>query len=282
MNGLILPPFYSWQEFLDAAQLPSSISNGAGRDNRTACTAWAGATWEEALELARDGWHEPLEEVGLSIGALRRLAGLSGRGPVLEPFLDVTGGEVDIAAYLSGAPECMVNATVQQVSRRGKVITFLIPGSYPSTTPHREVRNRGLALAALCAGIIGAGHSVEIWSSKSGELRGDPIRSHSSVARIVSPGEPLNVGRLIFAVAHPAMLRRLWFSVWDAQPRDIARLFPPTYGSSTDRVPGNLPAEIRDPYIFPVLRPGEPHWQSLDLAMAWCRTTFTDLGLSLP
>ncbi|KJK46638.1 hypothetical protein UK23_23015 [Lentzea aerocolonigenes] len=57
---------------------------------------------------------------------------------------------------------------------------------------------RGLALATLRTAIIDAGHSVEVWSGFA--------------------GEPPDLGRLIFAVAHPVMLRQLWFGVRDAQP----------------------------------------------------------------
>ncbi|QRP44059.1 hypothetical protein [Amycolatopsis sp. FDAARGOS 1241] len=131
--------------------------------------------------------------------------------------------EVDLAAYLAGVPECMVDAVPRQVSRRGKVVTFLIPAAYSHVIGHDVIINRGLALATLCTAIIDAGHSVEIWSGWATTLptSGVLLRTRA-VARVISAGEPFDVGGLIFAVAHPAMLRRLWFGVWDRQPEKVA------------------------------------------------------------
>ncbi|GIG68115.1 DUF7192 family protein [Phytomonospora endophytica] len=280
MSAYVLDPMPSWTEFLDRVRSPATVDGGGGRDRND---EWAGATWEEALRLAVDGWTVPLTEVEVTVGALRERAGLGSSVTSLEPVWDVTGAEVDVGAYLSGVPECMVDAVPRRVSRRGRVVSFLITGSYEHTTPHEQVRNRGLALAALCAAIIAAGHGVEIWSGYAtmvGPAR--DIRA-SAVARVISAGERLDVGRLIFAVAHPAMLRRLWFSVWDGQDPVVARTVRDAhYGRPLSSLPGDLPGETADPYVFPHLAPDDPQWISLPAALSWCREMFTDLGLLRP
>lgn len=276
MTERVLAPMLSWQEFLDTARAPESIPDGDGRHGTA---EWAGATWEEALRLAVDGWHLPLQEQRITVGALRERAGLGAPVMSLEPVWDVTGSEVDIGAYLAGEPECMVDSVPRRVSRRGKVVTFLIPAAYSHETPHGSVRNRGLALVALCAALIEAGHGVEIWSGFTARAGEDEV--HSGVARVITPGEPLDVGRLIFAVAHPAMLRRLWLAVWDGQDAATAAAFKAaSYGRPpyTCR-PGDLPGEVRDPYVFPYLDPGELQWGDLDTALSWCRAMFAELGL---
>lgn len=280
MNAYVLEPMLSWPEFLDRVRAPSTIANGSGRDGND---NWAGATFDEALRLAVDGWTVPLSEVEVTVGALRERAGLGTSVTSLEPVWDVTGSEVDVGAYLAGVPECMVDAVPRQVSRRGRVVSFLITGSYDHKTPHQQVRNRGLALAALCAAIIDAGHGVEIWSGYAtmvGPAR--DIRA-SGVARVISAGERLDVGRLIFAVAHPAMLRRLWFSVWDGQVATVARtVSDANYGRPKPSSAEDLPAEITEPYVFPHMEPNDPQWTSLPAALSWCRETFTELGLLRP
>lgn len=279
MTEHVLAPMLSWQEFLDAARAPESIPDGSGRHGRT---EWAGATWEEALRLAVDGWHVPLQEQEITVGALRERAGLGTPVVSLEPVWDVTGSEVDIGAYLAGEPECMVDSVPRRVSRQGKVVTFLIPSVYDHTTPHDRIRNRGLALAALCAAIVEAGHGVEIWSGFTTRVRRDSGPC-SAVARVISSGEPLDVGRLIFAVAHPAMLRRLWFAVWDGGDAGTAALLKAAqYGVPQPCRPSDLPDGITDPYVFPYLEPDDPQWRDLDTALAWCRGMFADLGLIQP
>ncbi|MET9629940.1 hypothetical protein ABZX92_20990 [Lentzea sp. NPDC006480] len=279
MHPLKLAPLMSWREFLDTATAPPTSSNPS---SRRISDGWHGATWEEAVELATDGWSLALEETRVTVAELRGRAGLSHAVTLLEPTWDVTGSEVDVGAYLSGVPECMVDAVPRQVSRRGKVITFLVPGGFTHTIAHDVIINRGLALATLCTAIIDAGHSVEVWSGFAGEL---PLAGHdhrfSGTARVISAGEPLDVGRLIFAVAHPAMLRRLWFGVWDAQPKDVATAmmagrygYPPYTLHASD-----LPEEVTDPYVFPYLTEQDRQWDDLPTALSWGRRMFGELGL---
>jgi hypothetical protein len=277
MTAYALPPMMSWHEFLQAARQPETVDGGSGRHGST---EWAGAGWDEAMHLAVDGWPLALHEADVTVGALRERAGLKSV-ITLEPTWDVTGSEVDVGAYLTGVPECMVDAVPRQTSTRGRVVSFLIPAGYSHETPHASIRNRGLALATLCTAIIDAGHSVEIWSGDTGMVGEDHTQRYSAVAKVISSGEPLDVGRLIFAAAHPAMCRRLWFSVWDATDAQLSMLirdtrygYPPYSCDATD-----LPPEVTDPYVFPYLQPNDPQWTDLGTALDWCRQMFADLGL---
>lgn len=286
MRALILPPILSWHEFLDVAAAPPSIADA---DSRRTDVEWQGASWDETIRLAVDGWPLALEEAEVTVGELRESAGLSNAVTVLEPAWDVTGSEVDVGAYLAGVPECMVDAVPRQVSRRGKVITFLVPAVYSHRVEHDVIINRGLALATLCAAIIDAGHSVEIWSGWAAILRQSSQSDQhcqsdqrfGAVARVIAAGEPFDVGRLIFAVAHPAMLRRLWFGVWDGQPEELAAAIRaqdygnPPYTCET----ADLPAEITEPYVFPYLTEEDRQWDDLPTALSWGRRMFDDLGL---
>ncbi|GAA5169019.1 hypothetical protein GCM10023321_63960 [Pseudonocardia eucalypti] len=270
-----LPPLRDWADFLAAARAPDSIDNGAGRHGRT---AWAGASWERALQLATGGWFEILPEIEAQVSQLRARAGRLLRVSALRPSWDVTGGEVDIGAYLAGVPECMIDAAPEPMSTQGRVATFLIPAGYSADTPHHAVRNRGLALAALCCTVLATGHSVEIWSGFASWIG---PRRHAAVAKVISAGEPLDLGRLIFATAHPAMLRRLWLSVWDSAEAPLAaRMKRANYGSPSCACgPDDLPDQTTKPYIFPYLKAHDPQWRSLDTAVTWCLSTATELGL---
>ncbi|MFC5753009.1 DUF7192 family protein [Actinomadura rugatobispora] len=271
-----LHPMWSWQEFVDRARAPDTIENG---DGRHCLDAWAGATWDEALRLARDGWTTVLPEVHAEVAELRERVENDVLTTALVPAWDVTGSEVDVGAYLSGEPECMVDAVPQRISARGRVVTFLVPAGYVNTTPHSAVHNRGVALAALCSSITASGHSVEIWSGFCPYVsRTDRF---ASVARIISTAEPLDMGRLMFVMAHPALLRRLWFAVWDSAAPPVARrMYDARYGQPPNGCfPEDLPEGVTDPYILPYLSPDDPQWETADSALSWCREMFTSLGL---
>ncbi|MDT0342330.1 DUF7192 family protein [Streptomyces litchfieldiae] len=270
-----LPPLWSWREFVDRARAPDSIPDGDGRHKSA---AWAGAGWEEALQLATDGWAQVVPEADVSVAALRDLARDEVLTTALVPAWDVTGSEVDIGAYLAGEPECMVDAVPQRLSSRGRVVTFLVPAGYIHTTPHASVVNRGMALTALCSAIIAAGHSVEIWSGFCAHLG---KKRCAAVAKVISAAEPLDVGRLLFAMAHPAMLRRLWFAVWDSAPTPLARMMKDRDYAHEPYTcyPEDLPDGVGDPYVLPFLSPADAQWATFDSAMAWCQGVFAELGL---
>ncbi len=269
-------PMWTWQEFVDRARAPDTIDDGSGRG---CADDWAGATWEESLRLAEDGWTTVLPDVDAEVAELRERVADEVLTTALVPAWDVTGSEVDIGVYLSGTPECMVDAVPQRLSARGRVVTFLVPAGYDNTTPHSAVRHRGVALAALCSSIIATGHSVEIWSGFTPYL--NPNERYSSVARVVSAAEPLDLGRLMFVMAHPAMLRRLWCAVWDSEPAPVARRFADhNYGhASYDCLPHDLPSAVTSPYVLPYLSPRDDQWETAEAALSWCRGMFTSLGL---
>ncbi|MGH3379736.1 MAG: DUF7192 family protein [Actinoallomurus sp.] len=271
-----LRPMWSWQEFTDQARAPDSIEDGSGRGGSD---QWTGASWKEALRLANDGWTTVLPEVDAEVARLRERVADEVLTTALVPTWDVTGSEVDIGAYLSGEPECMVDAVPQRLSSRGRVVTFLVPAGYVSTTPHSAVHNRGVALAALCSSITASGHSVEIWSSFCAYV--SKTERFASTARVISAAEPLDMGRLMFVMTHPAMLRRLWFAVWDSAAKPVARrMSDDSYGSPPYGChPEDLPGGITDPYVLPYLSPEDPQWETAETALAWCREMFTSLGL---
>ncbi|GAA2399225.1 phage protein [Actinomadura vinacea] len=271
-----LRTMWSWQEFVDEARAPDSIEGG---DGRHCSDDWAGASWDEALQLARDGWTTVLPEMDAEVAELRERVEDEVLTTALVPAWDVTGSEVDIGAYLSGEPECMVDAVPQRLSARGRVVTFLVPAGYTNTTPHSAIHNRGVALAALCSSITASGHSVEIWSAFGPYV--SPTDRFASAARVISAAEPLDMGRLMFVMAHPAMLRRLWLAVWDSAAEPIAgRMRDNDYGYPPhDCYPEDLPEGITNPYVLPYLSPDDPQWETTDTALAWCREMFTSLGL---
>src|ERR1041384_934490 len=103
----------SWTEFLDTATRTPTLPDAESR--RTVHDEWQGGTWAEALRLAVDGWPPALAEADVTVPELQDGAGLSHSVTMLEPVWDVTGSEVDVGAYLSGIPECMVDAVPRQV-----------------------------------------------------------------------------------------------------------------------------------------------------------------------
>lgn len=275
-----LPPMRSWSEFLRRATVPATLATASSRREGShgwAGASWAGASWAEALSLARHGWTTTVPSVDVAVAELRtRMADRLHTD--LVRITDVAGSEVDVAAYLAGVPECMHDVEPRRMSRHGRVVTLLVPAAYSSNVDHESIMNRGRALCALCTAVVAAGHSVEVWTGYAFHIGG--ARLHA-VAAVISAGEPFDPARLMFAVAHPAMLRRLWFGVWDGTDAELARQlirysygYPPFECRRSD-----LPAEVTDAYVLPYLDSRDTQWADQDSALAWTAATFAELGL---
>src|SRR5581483_7068916 len=85
---------------------------------------WYGGTFQEALDLAEHGWEEKLDETLAIMESAIEKVEKEHEVKAFTPVWEVTGAEVDVARYLEGVPENMIDFPMQEVSKHGKVITF--------------------------------------------------------------------------------------------------------------------------------------------------------------
>lgn len=276
-DQVTLPAMGSWQDFLD--RMTAADTTGRGHSRLPDDDGWAGAAWPQAVRLATDGWHEHIPETDLALTELRTGAHQHTPKTRLVQTADVSGSEVDVAAYLAGIPECMLETELHSLSTQGRVVTFLVPAGYSCRADHPAIINRGKALCVLGAAIVRAGHSIEVWSGFASRCPGLDARCRA-VTKIVSAGEPFDPGRLMFAMAHPAMLRRCWLGVWDAATAEIARAMQESdYGTPQASVRADLPDDVDDAYVFPPLDESDHRWSNWEHALEWSTQTFSELGL---
>jgi hypothetical protein len=166
-----------------------------------------GVTRPKAIVLARHGWPDGAAQ------AKRLLADLE-LPPIQETHsvtqYDVTGSYVDIGEYVQGTPECMV--AFQEDKRAVRFLHIVVSGYYAAIQDSEEVMRRGVAIVA----VIDALESRGIRCSVELLTRFHPTFEVS--VRLKETTDPLNLDVLAFAVAHPAMFRRVLFGVADAQP----------------------------------------------------------------
>lgn len=272
-----LPALTTWQDFIDKSTAKDTTGEGHSRLSET--DGWAGAGWTEAVRLATDGWNEHIPDVDLALAELRTDTRTQTPGARLVQVADTCGSEVDVAAYLAGIPECMLETELHRLSTHGRVVTFLVPVGYSCRTDHPSIINRGKALCVLGSAIVRAGHSIEVWSGFASQCPVLDARC-SAVANVVSAGEPFDPGRLMFAMAHPAMLRRSWLGVWDSTDPQLARAMQDSdYGTPQGCLRTDLPDAIANAYTFPLLAGDDRRWSDWDHALEWSIETFHELGL---
>ncbi|MBD9674913.1 hypothetical protein IB275_30330 [Pseudomonas sp. PDM21] len=259
---------------------------------------WPGThTLGQAIDLMRNGWSEGAEQVqrGLDhLDTLRR----HHREEVPTWSMDVAGAFPCVGAYLAGDPEYMHCPSVDHAP--APLVHLVLPGSFSHLCTSEQVLNYGLGLLALVDELEEGGQSVEVlqddvtqhlWREENKrwkESQRDPEdpprwlyhlnRERLFRTRVVlkALGENLDLDRMAFALAHPAMLRRCRFAV--VEQVEKMRGVGVNYGNATV-----TPTELREPgkVYLPHLLPDRIEWNDSETALISLRKAFQDQAATL-
>lgn len=205
---------------------------------------WAGGlTHGAANELASTGM--TLDKDALEI---REQINTEMKPMLAECFCwDVTGGMVDVGAFLSGEPECMMT-TREDTTRARKVVNILFNGSVSCGVGEKIMRLRGIAMLAFVDALestqryrVNLYYSLAFGRSSSDNAKG------AVVIRLLDPSHRYDPQAVGYALTHPTMFRRLVFSYLNTLDEATAA----TWGvnNSNYGFPGtlrSLPTEIED------------------------------------
>lgn len=228
LGGAIGFRFESMGEVIDAAGAECKLENDDRASRRDAQAKWSGTpTYEAAENLARHGYPDIRPEVDrLAADLVGSIAEL-----IDDEFayhFDVSGAEVDVALYLAGEPECMLETHLEPMPTRGRLVKLWVSVSANCQISPEQILHRGAAVVALTQLLAMAGNHIEIWVSLDNHS-GKPWegRDHhlSLQARIKAASDPLDIDAISFALAHPSFLRRILFSVLEHAATRVRQRF---------------------------------------------------------
>ena len=223
----------SMMDFINAARLPGTngteTASGEVSGHRDEFTATK--NMEEALNLAEFGWKDGLDQIEKALDEINA-------EPHVEPapIFDVTGEAFNLDAVLQGQPEDMF-FFMDQETNKPRVISLAFNFSHGCSITADQIMLRGAAIASAVNDIESAGIRVELFAYKvtTKRTRSRGYSRTKALIKIKDADQPLELERLCFAAAHPAMLRRLWFRVAEQYGvREFKQRFGDCYGSSTD------------------------------------------------
>ena len=167
---------------------------------------------EHAMELAHKGYGEIRPQVDALLDVLEeRLAERFGNRFVTE--YAVSGGSVDMGKFVTGEPECMIEWVSEPAASMGRVVKICLAGTVSASIKPDMIVRRGTAVVALLDTLHKLGVGVELWWESCVTGRGGDSKAYSTAVRLHDSSEPLDVDNLMWAVAHPSMLRRVTFAV---------------------------------------------------------------------
>jgi hypothetical protein len=203
---------WTYESMFELAEAATQGHTGYNSDYGPRDYDWClGADFKDALELAKFGWSAELPaalEIAESAVTLTQKEHLT---DTFLPVWDVTGAEVDVARYLSGEPECMIDYPLSKTSKAGKVVTLVSSCTYSAGIEAQKILERGRLIVALALVLEQTGHSVEIWASCN--ITGHYGGTMEALVKVKGADDVLDPAVAMFALAHPAMLRRIMFAV---------------------------------------------------------------------
>lgn len=230
--GSITRHYDSLTEMIYHAQsAPVLWPQQASRTER-ATTQWdANAGYSGALKLANDGWPEGIKQIAA-------MAHLVHTGQVATRGYGIAGDHPDIGRALSGDPRNMVSRGQRRAPK--PVVTIAVGLSMAWSVNSRLPMNYGAALAGLIDRLESYGVRIELHAA--GALQGGRSiwerhsnhQTQTSIAVCLKrPEDAMDHSAIAFAVAHPAMFRRLMFAAFEKTPESQ---YPgPNYGSPVTR-----------------------------------------------
>ena len=167
-----------------------------------------------------------------------------------DRIYDVAGDEVDVAAYCSSEPECMVTYTRHRSATSTARLVFNI--SAACSYAAESLVARGAFALALVEAFDKAGVSTEVIIQFASAHRQNRNLITRISLKLKEADEPVDVDRLAFWLAHPASLRQMFLAVVSRLPNDECASIGPRYGipelahgfASTDFVFNEMPESL--------------------------------------
>ena len=180
---------------------------------RTADNAsWAGASYETAVDLLTHGWKEKVTEIK---GKLDKSVKVESTKMVRTQKLGVTGYSPCVPNAIVGVPKAMFYSS--KVAKKSKVIEILYDIGFSSSITVTDCINKGIELLSKIYSLEMNGFRVKLSVTCSYLNNGTPEGYIMTVA-IKNENQPLDLSRIAFPLAHPAMLRKISFDWYERLP----------------------------------------------------------------
>ena len=245
----------TFEEYLDRALNGEPPEGSRARGNRGTrrdreSSFYGVRSWEEATKLVNDGWEEGREYVGKILSDIQVADNYVNKAKVVH---DVVGAFVDMGAFVSGEPECMMRRVKKPVKR--KVARILVGLSASCAISAETLRWRGAAALALIDRLEETGIRCEVDMGLCNHVRAS---YWTIVANVKGASEPLHLDRMAFHLAHPASLRKIMWSFAEASDAKLANQHSFNgnghYGMPVSEIGQHLPESEQYDLVVPGLQ----------------------------
>ncbi len=258
--------FPSLSAMIDRAEMVSGKPDPSSRT--TSDGKWSGTrSFPEAVSMAFGGWVEGAKRIEKRRAAI---LGLVDGGSLTVEYARRGPGVLNMTRFNNGHPRPY--AVLVPAPGVPKVVRVLVNVAASSSVKTEVIERRGAAVCALVDAMTRAGKQVEV-RIVSGH-KSDGIQCNY-FATIKPASARLNLPTVAFALAHPAMLRRIVFGVLEHEDGKAWEALRYGYG-----MPSNVEPP-QDVVYLPTMINTPPEWSTDTAAADWVRKVSAEHGVTL-
>lgn len=213
----------------------SSSSRCSDEKNYSFCQT---ESLSEAVSILKTGWSEKAKEIESKLSETLKEATPVNRQ---KSVYDVVGGNCSVPRYLQGVPTSMIRQT--RVPVKQKVVTINKNISYACLVSADQIVAMCIECLQHVKALEDAGTRVNINIYCTSEVNDQTIGMRLPIKK---SSERLNLTKIAFPVAHPSMLRRVFFSFMEHYDKVTSPSFIYGYGTPVrdkDRLKSMFPNE---------------------------------------
>lgn len=224
---------------------------------------------EDAVSLGLYGWREGEKLMQAQIAQAVIVQKLFLRKAV---GVDVGGAYPNVPLAVAGDPMCMVTPDSESTKTK-PIVRIVINVAVSGNVPREVIHARGGAILAWVDELERCGYRCEIVVIETG-IFGRTSSSPKGIMFMATgklPEEPLDIDRMSFLLCHPAMQRRIFFSLYEGDETfekslGLTKAQLMTYGQPTDEISSDWIGAHS--VYFPALRRATDDWSSPEMAAA--------------
>lgn len=214
---VIYEEFSSMDEFLRVLQEREKNGTPIVQNHRNVKpgigTAGVGLdTYEQAEELAKNGYDEPVEDIKATYEMAIRNKTVNKITP------SIVGGAPIVPNVVRGLPRNMMGIKKQIVAQHSPVINLFVDITVQSSTKPGQIKEMALKIVADIAKLESSGCKVNLYSVADFCDWDDGKVNEAVAVKIKDCNQRFNAKRLAFAMIHPAMSRCLTFQWYNYVP----------------------------------------------------------------
>lgn len=227
---LLLEEFNNLDEFMAAIDRPTNtVFSGRSLESKQNDYSFTRTrSYDEALELLRNGWTEKLDEVRKEMASFERLLEQDVSYEKKRPSTSPIGFAPHVPNAIMGLPNSMIRT--ETTPMKTKIVRIVYKMSMNAGVSAKEIMDSGLLVLKLAHALEKKGLRVRIdVSPKFSDASDERV---CALVCIKDWRQPLDLKKVAFPIAHPSMFRRFGFKWMETAPDIKDSSFEWGYGSS--------------------------------------------------